>query len=156
MTFPTDEDYIKALLKERHKRIFLVEDDQVIRDVLGIIAAKHDCEFSSFATGQAALDAIRENPPDKLFLDIGLPDMDGVDLFRYALAEHPEMDVVVISGLLDEHTRHRISEVGFALYLDKPPKLERLYKVFRTLSIPLKEGEKMPSTAAPFCGYCEE
>lgn len=156
MTFTSDEDYIRHLLKERHKRIILVEDDEMVRNVLGIIAHRHDCDFKSYGTGKEALDAIKENPPDKLFLDLRLPDMDGIDVFQLALAIKPDIDVVVISGHLDEVTRRRISEVGFALYLDKPPKLDRLYKVFHTLSIPLKEGQKMPSTAAPFCGYCEE
>lgn len=148
MTFASDSDYIKHLLKERHKRIVLVEDDPFVRDILGIIASKHDCEFESFANGKTALDSMKENPPDKLFLDMRLPDMDGVDVMQYALAIKPDLDVVVISGHLDDSTRHRISEVGFALYLDKPPKLDRLYKVFSTLSIPLREGEKSPSTLA--------
>lgn len=145
----TDAEFIQHLLKERNKRILLVEDDPFVRDILGIIAAKHVCEFSSVATGKEALESIKENPPDKLFLDIRLPDMDGVDVFQYALAMKPDLDVVFMSGFLDDLTRHRISEVGFALYLDKPPKLERLYKVFSTLSIPLKDGERMPSTS-PF------
>lgn len=155
MTFATDEAFIRHLLKERHKRIILVEDDEMVRNVLGIIASKHDCDFKSYETGKEALEAIKENPPDKLFLDIRLPDMDGVDVFQMALAIKPDIDVVVISGHLDDYTRRRISEVGFALYLDKPPRLDRLYKVFHTLSIPLKDSEKPPSTTMPFCGYCE-
>lgn len=149
MTFTTDAEFIKHLLKERHKRIVLVEDDPFVRDILGIIAAKHDCEFTSFENGRTALESIKANPPDKLFLDIRLPDMDGVDVFQYALAIKPDLDVVVMSGFLDDDTRHRISEVGFAMYLDKPPKLDQLYKVFSTLSIPLRDGERTVSTLPP-------
>lgn len=155
MTFTSDEEYIRHLLKERHKRIILVEDDEMVSNVLGIIAAKHDCDFKSYGTGKEALEAIKANPPDKLFLDIRLPDMSGIDVFQLALAIKPDIDVVVISGYLDDRTRSQISDIGFAMYLDKPPRLDRLYKVFKTLSIPLRDNEKPPSTAMPFCGYCE-
>ncbi len=78
---------------------------------------------STGAAGRALLDA---QPPDVMLVDLGLPDMDGVELIRHAARHHPGCDALVVTMFADEHHVMTSLEAGATGYLLKDASVERI------------------------------
>ncbi|WP_298826177.1 response regulator transcription factor [uncultured Piscinibacter sp.] len=78
---------------------------------------------SSGAAGLALLDA---QPPDVMLVDLGLPDMDGVELIRHAVRRHPGCDVLVVTMFGDDRHVMASIEAGATGYLLKDASIERI------------------------------
>lgn len=82
----------------------------------------------SFSDAESALEAVKENPPDLVLMDIGLPGMSGIEGIRAVKAIRPEMPVIVITG--DENLQTVVSAMknGAFDYVVKPLSLGPLKK----------------------------
>lgn len=85
-------------------RVGLVEDDALIRQQFArAIASQPDLSLAfSVGCGADALAALAAEAPDVLMVDIGLPDMSGLDVIRHATAHHPRCLTMVVSVFGDE------------------------------------------------------
>lgn len=93
--------------------------DAVIADPgLNLVAS-----VSTGRAGQAMLDAER---PDVMLIDLGLPDMNGVEVIRYAAARHPGCDVLVVTMFADDQHVLSSIEAGATGYLLKDAGAERI------------------------------
>ena len=72
--------YTERMLEYMGKTALVVEDDDDIRDLLGIVLGQMGFAVETAGTGEAGLRSARDILPDLVTLDIGLPDMDGVDV----------------------------------------------------------------------------
>ncbi|WPL18455.1 Virulence sensor protein BvgS precursor [Thiorhodovibrio winogradskyi] len=82
------------------RRVLLVDDDAEILDATSALLRALGHQVETVATGAAALERIRTSCPECVLLDLGLPDMDGLDLAR-ELADwprRPELTLVALSG----------------------------------------------------------
>lgn len=79
-------------------RILLAEDDDALRRLLGAALAKAGHEVVSVADGEGGLAAMDGARFDLLLADAIMPGIDGLDLARRAILEHPEMQVMFITG----------------------------------------------------------
>ncbi len=104
-------------------RVFLVEDESIIRETLRDTVPWAQCGYSfagEAGDGEMALPLIRQVKPDVLITDIRMPFMDGLALSRLVLQEFPDMKVIIISGYDDfEYARQAIG-IGVERYLLKP------------------------------------
>jgi two-component system response regulator CssR len=100
-------------------RIYLVEDEEDLRGVLGAYLDKEGWQVRSFADGAAARDAIIERP-DLWVLDIMLPGVDGFQLMREIKADQPDQPVIFISARDADIDRIIGLEMGSDDYLAKP------------------------------------
>ena len=102
-------------------RIVIVEDDDETRSRLAAsIAASHSLELvAEYRTGAEALAALAARAPDVLLVDIGLPDMSGLEIVRFVSERHPDCDILVISIFGDEATVLAALEAGARGYLLK-------------------------------------
>ncbi len=81
--------------------------------------------------GADALAAVEADPPDILFLDIGMPVMDGYEVAR-RLRQRPGLDnllLVALTGWGQEEDRRRSQEAGFDHHLIKPAEPEAVYQL---------------------------
>ena len=119
-------------------RILLVEDDEVLRDLIGrnLEVRDHDVRFAEDA--QAALAQLRATPFDLIVLDINLPDQTGWEVLRTAQREgwlHPQkidgglpaLPVVVLSAV--RVSPRRLVEFHPLAYLPKPFPMEALLRL---------------------------
>src|SRR5881409_1766808 len=110
-------------------RILIVEDEQ---DVAGLI--KHaverngDAEAEIVGSGDSALKAVSERPPDLLVLDLNLPVRDGVEVCRIlrARAETRLLPIIMLTARASEDERVTGLEVGADDYIPKPFSLREL------------------------------
>jgi len=134
----------------RHQ-IFIVEDHPIIREIyVQMIQRAPDLEvWGQATTGAQALAKITRDIPDLVLLDIALPEMNGIEVLRRLLAEHPDLLVLVISGhnigtaevesALVQH--EGVSEAAVVGYPD-PKKNQGMY-CFVTLKDHVKESEEL-------------
>jgi len=99
--------------------VYIVEDDQQIRELLtsALVHAGHI--VSAEGTAMAALQGIVDTTPDIVVLDLGLPDLDGVDLLRM-LRSASDVPVVVATARDDDREIVRVLEAGADGYIVKP------------------------------------
>jgi two-component system response regulator RegX3 len=97
-------------------RVLLVEDDQPIADSLRRGLVRYGYEVTWVSTGAEALAA---GPADMVLLDLGLPDVDGLDVCR-ELRARGDVPIIVISARADEVDRVVGLEIGADDYVSKP------------------------------------
>lgn len=100
-------------------RIYLVEDEANLNQILTSYLTKESWQVSSFLDGTSALQAI-PNHPHLWVLDIMLPDMDGYQLLRRIKEESPDVPIIFISARDADIDRIMGLEMGSDDYLAKP------------------------------------
>ena len=108
------------------ERILIVDDSDGTRDSLTAILADEGHPCHGVATGADALQALREQSFDLVFLDLVLPDTEGLDLLTEIHSEDPDLPVIVISGRGNIDSAVRATRLGAYDFLEKPLSLERV------------------------------
>lgn len=101
--------------------VALVEDDRATRERLAAsVRAQESLRLvAEYQTGAEALAGLASRAPDVLLVDLGLPDMSGLELIRFAAARYPQCDILVISIFGDEANVLAALEAGARGYLLK-------------------------------------
>jgi len=100
--------------------VLIVDDEPAIRRLLRTSIGAHEWRTLEAATGASALDAVRAGTPDVVLLDLGLPDMDGIEVLRAIRAIAPALPVVILSVRDDERGKVQALELGADDYVTKP------------------------------------
>jgi two-component system KDP operon response regulator KdpE len=100
-------------------KVLVVEDDRLIRRLLRSVLPARGFAVTEAETGAAALDLLRTEAPDLIVLDIGLPDINGLDLMRHVRAES-NVPIVVLSYTGAVTTKVEALESGASDYVTKP------------------------------------
>ena len=105
--------------------ILIVEDEPPIRRLLRTTLGAHDYRPIEAATGAEALSALRHHRPDLVLLDLGLPDIDGLELIARIRGIGP-VPIVVLSSRGDEAAKVKALDLGADDYVTKPFGAEEL------------------------------
>src|SRR5216684_2225248 len=100
-------------------RVLVVDDEPAILRVVQTNLGGHGFRVDTAATGQEALEASVRVRPDLVLLDLGLPDMDGLDVIR-AIRERGSTPIVVLSARGAERDKVAALDLGADDYLTKP------------------------------------
>lgn len=113
--------------------ILLVEDDSLLAD--GIVGALKRAGFavSWLDNGKAASTFLAAEPPDILLLDLGLPDMDGLDLLRLVRQKKYPTQVLILTARDSTNAKVAGLDAGADDYLTKPFELDELLARLRVL-----------------------
>ena len=74
--------------------ILVVEDDAPVRNLIGTTLKTHDYDYITATNGESAVMQASSHNPDVILLDLGLPDIDGVDVIR-KIRSWSEMPIIV-------------------------------------------------------------
>ena len=99
--------------------VLVVEDEPQVRRFLRATLAAHEYRLLEATTGQQALLEASTRSPDLILLDLGLPDLDGVEVTR-RLREWSTTPIIVISARGQEHDKIQALDAGADDYLTKP------------------------------------
>lgn len=106
-------------IPERPTRVLVVDDEEQIRRALRSILRTRGYQVDEAATGETALLAAVDHPPDLVILDPMLPDMTGIDVCR-ELRNWLAAPILVLSVRTDESDKVRALDEGADDYLTKP------------------------------------
>ncbi len=101
------------------KRVLVVDDEQQIRRSLRVTLRTNGYDVEEAATGEAALDAVSVRAPDLIILDLGLPDVGGVDVIR-RIREWTRLPIIILSAIGDDEAKVRALDAGADDYVTKP------------------------------------
>ena len=101
------------------EKILIVEDEKSIAHFISTILNSNDYETLLARSGSEAKTMISSHCPDLVILDLGLPDMDGIDVLR-ELRSWSSLPVVVVSARSHEHDKVQALDLGADDYLTKP------------------------------------
>ena len=113
--------------------ILAVEDNEDNLLIVNYIVDSLDCEFIGEMSGEETLMIAKNYQPDLILLDIMLPDINGIDVFRQLQLDPKTklIPVIAVTALAMLEEQKTISEAGFDGYITKPYLLEDLEDIIR-------------------------
>jgi len=100
-------------------RVLVIDDEPALLRAVSAALKARDYDVATVGTGQAAIDAIALTPPDVVVLDLGLPDLDGIEVCR-RVREWSDVPIVVLSAEGSEERKVLALDQGADDYVTKP------------------------------------
>jgi FixJ family two-component response regulator len=100
--------------------VFVVDDDVSVRESLASLISDFGWNAKVFASAHDFLGFSRPNVPSCVLLDVGLPDLNGLDVQERLAADQRAMPIIFITGLGDIPTTVRAMKAGASEFLTKP------------------------------------
>ena len=105
--------------------ILVIEDDRAVRHLIATTLEIHGYQYLVAETGSAAMLSLVSRQPDLLILDLGLPDMEGVDVIK-KIRTWSNMPIIVISARSEDSDKIEALDAGADDYITKPFSVEEL------------------------------
>ena len=99
--------------------VLVVDDDPAIQRTLAIGLRARGYQVLPARDGRTAVEAVRDDDPDVVLLDLGLPDLSGVDVLR-RIRRHSQVPVIVLSARHGSDDKVEALDVGADDYVTKP------------------------------------
>ncbi len=138
--------------ERRAGRILIIDDDRLTRWSLARTLAREGSEVLEAASGAQGLDCSREWKPDLIFLDLRLPDANGLRLLGLIRQEAPRLPIVLMSADLTPDARREAQHLGVRWCLEKPIPPSRLAGILssvRALNHPVSDGGTNDGSGTP-------
>jgi two-component system, OmpR family, KDP operon response regulator KdpE len=126
-------------------KILIVDDEPSLLATMAPLLRSRGYDVLTAMSGRAALEAVERDKPDMIVLDLGLPDLDGIEVCR-AIRERSATPIVVLSARGAEADKVRALDTGADDYVTKPFGVEELTARIRAA---LRRTEGTPSTSEP-------
>jgi DNA-binding NtrC family response regulator len=113
-------------------KLLLVDDEE---DYVKTMAARlelRDIASRIATSGEAALEAVDEDAPHVMVLDLRMPGIDGMEVLERVRQEYPHVQVIVLTGRGSEEDEERARELGAFEYLEKPTDATELLDTIRS------------------------
>jgi DNA-binding response OmpR family regulator len=81
--------------------------------------------------GQEALDLAGKDQPEVMVLDLKMPGIDGIEVLRRIKKDHPDTEVIILTGHGSDRERQLANELGAFAYLEKPVDIEVLSETMK-------------------------
>jgi CheY-like chemotaxis protein len=121
-------------------KILVVEDVEIARNVMNLILKKIDCNVDMAKNGIEALKLFFENKYDLIFMDLGLPDINGVTITKlirsYEKKDSLPVRVVAITAHEDDRHRQECFNAGMDAFLVKPVDINEVQDIINDLILP--------------------
>jgi len=105
--------------------VLVVEDDMPIRNLISTTLKTHEYKFLTAKDGNDAIMQASSHNPDIVLLDLGLPDIDGIEVIK-KIRTWSEMPIIVISARSEDNDKIEALDAGADDYLTKPFSVEEL------------------------------
>ncbi len=116
---------------ELPQKVLLVDDEAQFVETLSERLQMRDFGTAMAQNGEQALSMIETDEPEVMLLDLRMPGIDGIDVLRKLKIEHPEIEVIILTGHGTEKDRELAGELGAFAYLEKPVNIEKLSEIMK-------------------------
>jgi CheY-like chemotaxis protein len=119
---------------ESARRILVIDDDMDCADTMAMVLRRLGAEVTVAYSGASGLDALQSFGPDMIFLDIGMPGMDGYQTAREIRARTVDrkVNLIALTGWGRREDRERTMAAGFNHHLVKPAEMADLKKLLES------------------------
>ncbi len=123
-------------------RILIVEDHPTMREAMRLVLEGEGFDIEEASEGRSALDAIRADPPDLVFLDLNIPGGNGAEVLEAIKGDPQTSGVrVIVVTATGEEARDQVMRMGADDYFTKPfSPIALLQTVERVLAGPASPG----------------
>jgi len=111
--------------------ILVVDDDIIMREVLKRVLEREGFVTHCVASGEEAIEQIKERTFSLMITDFNMPGLDGLELARKGLELAPHMPIIMDTGRISPKITRLAKEIGIAKVLSKPFLLTELMKTVR-------------------------
>lgn len=103
------------------KKVLIVDDSIIIRDMLQKLVERCGCTVSGVAKdGKEGIEMFKTLEPDVVFMDINMPIVDGMEAARSILSINPSAKIIMLSAMGDDTMIATLKEIGVTVVLKKP------------------------------------
>lgn len=113
-------------------RVLLVDDDPEFTGVLSERMESRGVGVDTAASGPEALEKVREGSYDAIVLDLAMPEMDGIETLKRMLQDHPDLQVILLTGHATLERGIEAIKLGAMDFLEKPAEIQKLMEKIRT------------------------
>jgi DNA-binding NtrC family response regulator len=113
-------------------KILLVDDEERFRTNLARMLAAEGFEVTTRDSGQGALDELAHRPYDVILLDMRMPAMNGLETLAAIKEEHPDTEVIILTGHASVDAAAQIIRLGAYEFLLKPCPIEEVVAKIET------------------------
>jgi DNA-binding response OmpR family regulator len=116
----------------KKRKILAIDDTASIRTFLRISLQAHGASFYEASTATEGVELCKEEKPDLVVLDLGLPDKDGLDILpdlKTKVNGTPAPKVIILSVRKEQSTKDKAFSLGADAYMTKPFMMEDLVEV---------------------------
>jgi DNA-binding NtrC family response regulator len=110
--------------------IYIIDDEKTITDGI-TMALEGDLRIKSFSRAEPAIEALEEDCPDLILLDVGLPGINGIEALRQIKSSNPDILVIMITAYEDVSTVISAMKLGAYDYVIKPLHMDGLEVTIR-------------------------
>jgi len=126
-------------------KVLLVDDERAFVQTLSERLQMRDLGAAVVYDGEAALSVVDEDEPEVMVLDLKMPGVDGLEVLRRVKQEHPNVEVIVLTGHGSKDIEKLCMEMGACAYLEKPVDIETLTNMMRDAYCRLRQKKEETS-----------
>ncbi len=123
------DDWVKKQATMTKASTLVVDDDPMIREILGEIIQDQHCSVTTAETGESALEKVSRKHFDLIFLDLMLPGINGLEVLKAIKEKDKGAVVVIITGFADDEIALQAVNYGPLTLLRKPFKESDILEV---------------------------
>jgi len=112
-------------------KVLLVDDEREFAQTLSERLQMRDMPTAVVYGGEEALSVVDEEEPEVMVLDLKMPGIDGIEVLRRVKQEHPNVEVIVLTGHGSKEIEKLCMELGACAYLEKPVDIEQLTQTMK-------------------------
>jgi two-component system, OmpR family, response regulator CpxR len=112
-------------------KVLLVDDEREFVQTLSERLQMRDFSSAAVYDGEEALSIIDEDEPEVMVLDLKMPGIDGLEVLRRVKQDHPNVEVIVLTGHGSKEIEERCLEMGACAYLEKPVDIDTLTRTMQ-------------------------
>lgn len=102
------------------RSVLIVDDDPLVRELLGEVLGSDAFDLRFAADGPTALQEVEDDLPDLVLLDVMMPGMDGFEVCRRLRSVHPHLQIVILTARVGRDQEAAALAAGADAFLAKP------------------------------------
>ncbi len=134
------KEVVVNITSQKSSKTLLVDDEEEYVTTLSERLEMRDIESEVVYDGQSALAAVAAEEPEVMILDLKMPGIDGLEVLRRVKIDHPDIQVIVVTGHGSEEDEHTARALGAFDYLHKPVDISTLAERINAASEAARSG----------------
>lgn len=119
---------------KRLRKVLVVDDEKVVRDFLARLLSLEDMEVMTAQSGAEAIEIVKKDTFDIIFLDMRMPLMDGVETFRELKKITGDVKYIMMTGYSIEEALKKVENEKVEAFIRKPFEIEEIMNVLNDYS----------------------